>query len=65
MTAVTGVARPENPEYPAGGRHYVFVTIVDGNWEVYLGDLTGEPPKRLTWSPGFDGLPSLSRNGKK
>ena len=53
--------------YPGpDGRHYVFVKIVEGrNWEVFLGDLTGDPPKRLTYSPGFDGLPSLSKNGKK
>lgn len=53
--------------YPAAdGRHYVFVKVVDGNnWEVFLGDLGGDPPQRLTFSPGFDGLPSLSKNGKK
>ncbi|MDH5276059.1 MAG: hypothetical protein OEW88_06510, partial [Gammaproteobacteria bacterium] len=53
--------------YPApDGRHYVFVKIVEGrNWEVYLGDLGGDPPKRLTYNIGFDGLPSLSKNGKK
>lgn len=53
--------------YPApDGRHYVFVKIVDGgNWEVFLGDLGGDEPRRLTWSPGFDGLPSVSKNGEK
>jgi Tol biopolymer transport system component len=53
--------------YPAAdGRHYVFVKVVDGsNWEVFLGDLAGGEPLRLTYSWGFDGLPSLSRNGKK
>ena len=53
--------------YPAAdGRHYVFVKVVDGgNWEVFLGDLGGEPPKRLTFNIGFDGLPSLSKDGKK
>lgn len=53
--------------YPApDGRHYVFVRMDDGNnWEVYLGDLAGSPPKRLTFNPGFDGLPSVSRNGEK
>ena len=52
--------------YPASdGRHYVFVRIVDRNWEVFLGDLAGGEPKRLTYNWGFDGLPSLSRNGKK
>jgi hypothetical protein len=53
--------------YPASdGRHYVFVKIVDGNnWEVYLGDLAGGEPVRLTYNIGFDGLPSLSKNGEK
>jgi len=53
--------------YPAAdGRHYVFVKVVDGgNWEVFLGDLAGGEPLRLTYSWGFDGLPSLSKNGKK
>lgn len=53
--------------YPAAdGRHYVFVKVVEGgNWEVYLGDLAGGEPLRLTHNIGFDGLPSLSKNGKK
>lgn len=53
--------------YPApDGRHYVFVRIVEGNnWEIFLGDLAGGEPKRLTYSPGFDGFPSLSPDGKK
>jgi len=53
--------------YPGpDGRHYVFVRVVDGNnWEVFLGDLAGGEPRRLTYNPGFDGLPSLSPDGKK
>ena len=53
--------------YPASdGRHYVFVRITEGwNWEVFLGDLAGGEPRRLTYNVGFDGLPSLSKNGKK
>ncbi len=53
--------------YPApDGRHYVFVKVVDGNnWEVFLGDLAGGEPMRLTYNLGFDGLPSLSHDGKK
>ncbi|MFQ5634448.1 MAG: TolB family protein [Gammaproteobacteria bacterium] len=53
--------------YPAAdGRHYVFVKVVDGgNWEVFLGNLTGAEPLRLTYNIGFDGLPSLSRDGTK
>lgn len=53
--------------YPApDGRHYVFVRIVENNnWEVFLGDLAGGEPKRLTFNPGFDGFPSMSPDGKK
>jgi TolB protein len=53
--------------YPApDGRHYVYVMITgDNNWEVYLGDLAGGEPKRLTFNPGFDGLPSISPDGTK
>ena len=40
--------------------------IVEGNnWEIFLGDLAGGEPKRLTFNPGFDGFPSLSPDGKK
>jgi len=53
--------------YPApDGRHYVFVRIVENNnWEVFLGDLAGGEPVRLTFKEGFDGFPSVSPDGKK
>lgn len=53
--------------YPTpDGRHYVFVRIVDGsNWEIFLGDLEGGEPLRLTYSDSFDGLPSVSPDGTK
>jgi len=53
--------------YPApDGRHYVFVRIVENNnWEVFLGDLAGGEPVRLTYNEGFDGFPSLSPDGTK
>jgi dipeptidyl aminopeptidase/acylaminoacyl peptidase len=53
--------------YPASnGRHYVFVRVFEGrNWEVFLGDLAGGAPLRLTYNAGFDGLPSLSKDGTK
>lgn len=53
--------------YPApDGRHYVYVRIVENNnWEIFLGDLAGGEPVRLTYYPGFDGFPTLSPNGKK
>jgi hypothetical protein len=53
--------------FPApDGRHFAYVRISDGNnWDVWLGDLEGGEPRRLTWSPGFDGFPSISPDGKK
>ena len=52
--------------YPApDGHHYVLVKVLDGNWDVYLGDLAGGEPMRLTTNPAFDGLPNISPSGKK
>ena len=53
--------------YPApDGRHYVFVRIVPpNNWEVFLGDLAGGEPVRLTFNESFDGFPSVSPDGTK
>jgi TolB protein len=53
--------------YPApDGKHYVFVRIIeDNNWEIFLGDLAGGEPVRLTFNKSFDGFPSLSPDGKK
>lgn len=53
--------------YPApDGRHYVFVRIVGkSNREIYLGDLRGGSPVRLTFNEGFDGFPSISPDGTK
>ncbi len=53
--------------YPApDGRHYVFVRVVENNnWEVFLGDLAGGEPVRLTFNEGFDGFPSMSPDGTK
>lgn len=53
--------------YPTpDGRHYVFVRIIDQkNWEVFLGDIEGGEPVRLTYNEGFDGFPSVSPDGTK
>jgi Tol biopolymer transport system component len=54
--------------FPApDGRHFVYVRIGEGNnWDVYLGDLAGEEaPRRLTFSPAFDGFPAISPDGTK
>jgi len=54
--------------FPApDGRHYVYVRVVgdQGNREIFLGDLAGGEPRRLTWNDGFDGFPSISPDGTK
>ena len=54
------------PGPAADGRHYIFTRIIDGNnHELFLGDLGGDPPRRLTWNPGFDGMKSFSRDSSK
>ncbi len=55
--------------YPApDGRHYVFVRPLienPSNWEIFLGDLEGGEPVRLTFNDSFDGFPSISPDGTK
>ncbi len=54
------------PGPAADGRHYVFTRIIDGdNHELFLGDLGGDPPLRLTYHAGFDGMKSFSRDSSK
>jgi Tol biopolymer transport system component len=54
------------PAPAADGRHYLYTTVIEGgNWELYLGDLAGGEPKRLTWNTGFDGMKSFSRDSTK
>ena len=52
---------------PAGdGRHYLFTRMIDGyNFELFLGDLGGDEPRRLTYNTGFDGMKSLSKDSSK
>jgi Tol biopolymer transport system component len=48
------------------GHHYVFVRAFTAtNWEIYLGDLAGGEPKRLTYFEGIDMVPDVSPDGKK
>ena len=58
------------PNPAPDGRHYVFVRVTEkdagplGNWDIFLGDLAGGEPVRLTTYRGFDGLPGMAPNGK-
>jgi len=53
--------------FPApDGRHYGFVRVLPGNnWEIFLGDLEGGEPVRLTYNDSFDGFPAFSPDGTK
>ncbi len=53
--------------YPApDGRHFLLVRILEGNnWELFLADLAGGEPKRLTYNEGWDGMGAFSPDGKK
>ncbi len=54
------------PAPAADGRHYLYTTVIDGrNWELFLGDLAGGAPQRLTWNSGFDGMKSFSKDSMK
>lgn len=54
------------PAPAADGRHYVYTSVIDGdNHELFLGDLAGGEPIRLTYRAGFDGMKSLSRDSQK
>ena len=53
-----------NPEASPGGQYVAFMSQRDGNWEIYLADLDGGEPRRLTHSPGNDGLPAWSPDGR-
>ncbi len=53
--------------FPApDGRHFLVVRILErGNWELFLADMAGGEPVRLTWNPGWDGMGAFSPDGRK
>jgi Tol biopolymer transport system component len=53
--------------FPApDGRHYVFIkAVTETDWEVFLGDLAGGAPRRLTFKGGFNGMAHFSPDGTK
>jgi Tol biopolymer transport system component len=55
-----------HPTPAPDGRHYVFVRAeTPTNWEIYLGDLAGGEPRRLTYYDKMDILAQVSPDGKK
>jgi len=53
--------------FPApDGRHFLVVRIIEGhNWELFLADMAGGEPVRLTWNAGWDGMGAFSPDGRK
>jgi dipeptidyl aminopeptidase/acylaminoacyl peptidase len=55
--------------YPApDGRHFIAVRVIENNnWEIFLFDMEkpDAEPERLTYNDSFDGLDSISPDGKK
>jgi Tol biopolymer transport system component len=48
------------------GHHYVYVrAVTESNWEIYLGDLAGAEPRRLTYYDKIDILAHVSPDGRK
>jgi len=57
-----------NPEASPNGRQVAFMSLRDGNWEIYVvridDDGNAGSPRRLTNSPANDGLPTWSPDGR-
>ncbi len=56
------------PFYHPSGKYLVFSTNLLGfdNFELYMVDIVGRSdPVRVTFTPGFDGLPSFSPDGRQ
>ena len=53
--------------FPApDGRHFLLVRILErNNWELFLADMAGGEPVRLTNNPGWDGMGAFSPDGRK
>lgn len=55
-----------HPTPAPDGHHYVYVkALTPSNWEIYLGDLAGGEPRRLTYYDKLDILAHISPDGKK
>jgi len=55
------------PFWHPNGRSILYTTSIHGHWnyEVYLLNIETGKYARVTWSPGFDGLPVFSPDGKR
>jgi len=66
----TGVAQltyetsDTNPEASPDGKKVAFMSLRDGNWEIYVMNIDGSEVKRLTNNGATDGLPIWSPDGQ-
>jgi TolB protein len=53
------------PQLSADGRSIVFRTLRDGNAEIYVMNMDGTQPRRMTQHPATDTMPSFSSKGDR
>lgn len=63
LRRVTTEPSDSTPEASPDGRKIAFMSMRDGNWEIYVVNSDGTGLKRLTKDPAIDGLPTWSPDG--
>ena len=56
--------RDSHPQWSPDGRRITFVSVRDGNEEIYVMNAEGSDQTRLTYNPGRDISPVWSPNGE-
>lgn len=64
LQSLTTQGEDTAPALSRDGQKVVFMSVRDGNWEIYLINADGTNLKRLTNDPGRDGLPTWSPDGR-
>ncbi|MFB0534657.1 MAG: hypothetical protein ACETWR_06715 [Anaerolineae bacterium] len=64
ITQLTSDTSDTNPEASPDGKKAAFMSLREGNWEVYVMNIDGSGIKRLTNNGDTDGLPIWSPDGQ-